>query len=216
MYFDDYDYDDVVEQSKLDEIMSETIEKINAVVKDDVKATLSEAQTAESKVVQLRGELARLESEINHKKAETERLIARFEQLNQYDLPRGVVEKAVKAVTSDFVPGQEVFCITSKGVRAQCPTCNGNKKITIAIGGNKREIECPDCRGYGYKTEYVKEITQKTVKNIHLTLCFNDNRISYWESDVLYFHGEDYRSSNKDVYATKEEAEARLKELKGE
>ena len=118
---------------------------------------------------------------------------------------------------TEYNVGDSVWWATcgSKSVEKQCPICYGHRKVTLILGnGDEAILDCDFCKkGFdaprGFITEYewttdCKQIVID-VKNIKESGSDNHREIEY-----RHHH---YSIKNEELFATKEEAEARIVEL---
>ena len=129
------------------------------------------------------------------------------------DVPRKYIERFVREATGNFAPGDSVWHLQSKYTTEDCPDCHGSKKVSANISGKEIQIDCPTCNGYGFSRKFRYEVVEKTIESIHLILCFNEERVSYWDKECVYLRGKDAYTDAKYIFSTKKEAEKRLKEL---
>jgi hypothetical protein len=212
MYFEDYGY--TAEPSKLDTILEEAVDKARHEIKQEVQEELNRVKQIIDSEETATQELLTRNAELERVKKQIEELKAEYEKLDNYKLPKSIVDKMVKAVIDDFYLGQEVYVVNSSFTNENCELCKGNRKITVDINNNKTEVVCPSCNGQGYKFKSEYSIGKKKISRIDLRLCFKKDRVSYWTRECIYLDG-DEDPSIKDIFATKEEAEEKLKELEG-
>lgn len=214
MYFEDYGY--TTEPSNLDKILEEAVDKVRQEINGAVQTELSNVNKLLNNKDIIECELRSHNLELERVKRQIEELKAKYEKLDNHNLPKSIVQKMVKAVIDDFYLGQEVYVINREEVSEKCELCKGNKKITVDINNNKTDVACPSCegRGYNWKSEY--SINKEKISCIDLKLCFREDHVNYWTKDCIYLAKHEYSSKKENLFATKEEAEARLKELRGE
>ena len=106
-----------------------------------------------------------------------------------------------------FNLGDKVWYIEELPIetKKQCPTCLDVGKILI----NEESFSCPKCYGKGYLTKYER---QKLIfySDIY-EICINREGITYL---IMELNGNYSRRKEQDIFATKEEAENKLKEDK--
>lgn len=66
-------------------------------------------------------------------------------------------------------------------------------------------------RGQGANKKTIKEVKEARIKNIHLTLCFRENRVGVWTTDSVYIKGRDWAIRPENIYKTEKEAEEAIK-----
>lgn len=130
-----------------------------------------------------------------------------------------------------FDIGSTVYYVKDITQRAICPTCNGNKKVKAKVENVNNtlsdfEINCPTCNGWGTvqgKKEY--EIVEAKVEQIDAHISKRETRDIFVKSSnyagelITYVWVRDKKGNDTrqikgcELYKTKEEAQAHIKEL---
>jgi len=126
------------------------------------------------------------------------------------DVPKRIIDRITRNVTKDFAPGDKVYMVREELEESTCPLCMGKKKVPAIINVHEVEVQCPECKGFGKKREHKGIVTEKTIERVDLRLCFESNRIGYWETECIRLYGYDFNISVESLFKTKDEA---LKEL---
>jgi cell division protein FtsB len=177
-----------------------------------------EARDLLEKVSKANEELESLQSDIVHARYELQSIEAdqvrerkKLDELKNGWLPKELVQRFVHDATGGFAPGDTVYTIKPTVRQKECPLCAGSKNVSASIHGQIFDIKCPECSGYGRKSEYTYSVDERRVAEVRLKLCFEERRINRWSSDVVYLTGNDYSTNPKELYRSREEAEAALK-----
>lgn len=177
-----------------------------------------EARDLLEKVSKANEELESLQSDIVHARYELQSIEAdqvrerkKLDELKNGWLPKELVQRFVHDATGGFAPGDTVYTIKSTSLYNECPLCEGAKSVSASIHGQIFDIKCPECGGYGVKTEYSYSVEERKVAEVRLKLCFEEKRINHWSSDCVYLAGNDFSADPKNLYKSREEAEAALK-----
>lgn len=209
-----YEYEEYLsEPSEVDKIIEETKDKLHGLITDEAKDMMEDYRNAKEEICVLNREVSRKKIEINTLQQKINELETQYERIDKYKMPKKYIDSFVRDVTGYFAPGDKVFIIDNKSKRIQCDKCKGEKKVKAIIEGEENTIECPKCRGYGSVSEYSKVIEEKTIDDVHLTLCFKKDRVRVWTSDSVYVRGQEYAVNPNKIYKTYEEAEKSLKEI---
>src|SRR5699024_4201960 len=120
---------------------------------------------------------------LNNLQEELKELEGKKIKAEKDDMPRKYIDAFVRDITGCFAPGDKVFVLQSKAKRTTCNKCNGEKKVKAIIGGEENNIECPKCKGYGAVSEWYDIVEEKQIEDVHLKLCFQNDRVSVWTSD---------------------------------
>lgn len=209
-----YEYEEYLsEPSEVDKIIEEMKDKLHGLITDEAKDMMEDYRNAKEEICVLNREVSRKKIEINTLQQKINELETQYEQIDKYKMPKKYIDSFVRDVTGYFAPGDKVFIIDNKSKRIQCDKCKGEKKVKAIIEGEENTIECPKCRGYGAVSEYSKAIEEKTIDDVHLTLCFKKDRVGVWTSDSVYVRGQEYAVNPNKIYKTYEEAEKSLKEI---
>lgn len=177
---------------------------------DEVKEIIYEVANKKDEFDNLNRELRTMEWQIDAKKSELADIQKRCEQAETRDIPRKYIDKFVRDATGYFAPRDTVWYIASKYKSFRCAMCNGQTEVTAKIGDASRKIRCPECSGYGEKTITEKVVEKRTVQRVDLKLCFDSDRVRYWNTDSVFLNGDEYSSNVKNIFRTEEEALAAL------
>lgn len=130
-----------------------------------------------------------------------------------------------------FDIGSTVYWCKNITKRVVCPTCNGNKKVKAKVENadnvvSELEIDCPTCKGYGtINGEKEFEIVEATVSQIDAHISKRQGGAIYVEYTNNCFDlitcvwvrdkkgGDSHHIKGCELYKTKEEAQAHIKEL---
>jgi len=101
-----------------------------------------------------------------------------------------------------------------ESVQKICPTCFGKKEVTLILGnGDSVILPCKGCvigfdppGGYISECEYVAEPEMMVIWGMDIKINHDGERVCYYQQNRTY--------DDKDVYATKEEAQVRANEKK--
>lgn len=208
MFFDDYD--GYIEPSEADEIINDALDRIKEIVVDEAKTALAEVAAAEEKLHKLdleicgkEAKLAFLENDIEKAKAEVERVTR--------DIPKKYISAFVREATGFLAPGDEVWMLA--GGFEPCDRCKGKKELTGRYDdGTPFKERCPKCRGNGSVYKSRMTVKKEKVREVYLKLCFDANRVNYWNTDSIFLGGDEYSTPIKDIFKTEEEAIAALEE----
>jgi len=206
------------EPSEADTIIDEAKEKLNDLLTEEVKQTMKQASEAKQSLEKLQKEIREAEYRLGNLKLEHQREEKKWENLDQYHMPRQYIKRLVEAVAGDFAPGDTVYALAVDFQNEECPLCHGNKEVECKIADSQEvlSINCPTCKGRGYRSKRIDYIKERKVSEVHLKLCFDDYRVCYWSSNCIYLDGRDSSTDIKDIFHTKEEAEKALAEREPE
>lgn len=211
MYDDEYN-DIFTDAVKANQIMQEAKSKLEALFTEKIKESLTDAKYAEKNLSTIGAEVTAKEHELHGLENKLKDLKERVDKFEGTEAPRLYIKKFVENVTKGFYPGQIVYYVKKMLKQYSCPTCHGQKKITVILDGKHREIDCPDCIN-GVQTDYFYGVTETSIQDIHLRLCFTTDGISYWNFENIYLRDEDIYVPVDMVFATREEAETRVQKL---
>lgn len=218
--FDDFDFDDmeispedVFESlSDAEQVVESAKQQLYDILKDDIKSTLKEADSARKELSSMKNELAHARYEAGKwdKKIEEEK--ARFEKARDFDIPKMYLDRIVRNLTGNFAPGDTVYVIEKKSCYETCPKCKGAKKVDAIIDGETVSVSCPVCDGRGRVDVYFPpSVVEKKVTGVYLRLCFEKDRVCPWNTDNVFLNETDYGVDPKKIYRTSEDARAALK-----
>ena len=211
--FDNYE-DYLYSSSKADELIEEMKDKLHELITDEAKEIMVAYRKAENELSDLNRQITRKKRDIKNLQEELKELEDKHTKADKYDMPRKYIDAFVRDVTGSFAPGDKVFIIDRKSERVQCDKCKGEKKVNAIIEGEENIIECPKCKGYGAVSEWYDIVEEKQIKNVHLKLCFQNDRVGVWTSDSVYVKGQEYAVSPERIFKSREDAEKSMKEIK--
>ena len=205
---DDFCYELFEPRDEAEAIMRQAKEDLYELLKSRLRKSFEDVKSAEDELVELNCQIA-------HKKRELEDITKRCEEKLSYErtrLPKEFVNQILHSLTKGFAPGDIVYHISGKYKRENCPVCLGERTISAIICGNERSVQCPECKGRGYTESYYHEIEERIVDRVDVRLCFENGKVGIWNSENVFLRGSEYHSSIGDVFSTREEAEAAVKE----
>lgn len=202
------------EPSEVDLIIDEAKEKLNALLTEEVKQTMEQAKAAKKSLEKIQGEIREAKISLGNLVAEHKRQEQKWENLDQYRMPRQYIKKLVEAVAGDFAPGDTVYAIRTRYGKKDCPMCHGEKTLegTVTDRPGLITFSCPTCKGLGYLEDRRLYVEETKVTSVDVKLRFRDDRVSYWSNDCLYLGNREYSTRPEDIFHTKEEAEKALAE----
>ena len=205
-YFNDYE-EYLREPSEIDGIIEEMKDKLHSLITDEAKGVMNEYKKAKNELDELSRQVGRKRVVLNNIQEELKELEGKKIKAEKYDMPRKYIDAFVRDITGCFAPGDKVFVLQSKVKRTTCNKCNGEKKVKAIIGGEENNIECPKCKGYGEVSESYDIVEEKQIENVHLKLCFQNDRVGVWTSDSVYVKGQEYAVSPERIFKSREDAE---------
>lgn len=209
--FDEYCEKHFIEPSEADMIIEAAKQKLHGVVNAEARKVLEDYKTAQEQLENLNKEIRAKEHDMELIHEELRRLEKELEQTDKYDMPRKYINKFVKDITGNFVPGDRAWIIDTECEWRECDRCNGTKEIEAIIDGKTQTIKCIQCEGRGETRKIAKKIRETRIHNVHLKLCFGEDRVGVWTSDSVYIKGQDWAIRPGDIYSTEEEAEKAMK-----
>lgn len=203
-----FDYYEEVfdEPSEVEKIILTAKADIADLFSAEVKKTIEDAAGAKNRLEQLQQEIRIAEYRLSGLNKQVKDAEERAERAELYDVPAKYIGKFVRNATGDLAPGDVVWVVKDDGMWETCPTCNGRKKVTAQLGGKDIEVKCPECDGSGTKYKKRSKVVKQTVESIQLKLCFDSNRVQYWNTENIYLFGRDYSIAPKYIYKSEEEA----------
>lgn len=202
------------DSSEADEIILGAIEKLQALMTDKAKELVTDYTKASSNLDQLRREIHYAKAEKKRIQEELKRAKTSLDNYKNNDLPRELVQKMAKAVCGDFAPGDEVWIINSNYNSMPCSFCHELGEVSVTFpDGSSDSIRCPKCSGYG-KISWLQHRAEKTtIAEIRMKLCFESDRVSYWDRDAIRVSGLDVLMPLNNIFKTEEEAQKCADEL---
>lgn len=195
------------EPSKAEQIICQAEDDIKQLFSDGIKNVILQAREAEEKLGKLNQEI----KDAEYKKAMTEKALKdseeKVEKAELYSIPKKYIDRFIRNVTKDFVPGDEVWYVASNYTSIPCGTCNGNKKVVARINEIETEVQCPHCNGRGYSNSISYKVEKRKISDIRLRLCFDrETRVRYWNTECIFLSGYDSSIDIKNLFATEEKA----------
>lgn len=207
------EYEDIFcEPSEIELIIEKARTDIANLFTDKVKSDIEEAKKAEVLLAELNANLRAAQYKLETIKAEITAAQEKINNAEMYDIPKKYINRFIKNATGNYAPGDTVWVIKQERNQTNCALCNGAKKITVSVGGINKEVQCPDCKGYGYIVEYPNYVAQSKVREVRLKLCFKSDRVSYWNTESVFLDNNDFFTKPEKIFPTEEAA---LKALKG-
>lgn len=214
---EDFEFDGVdcfEAPSKADEVIQDAVEKLQALMTEKATKLIIDYTKASSNLDQLR-------REIHYAKAEKKRVLEELEHakssLDDYKnvtFPRELVRKMAKAVCGDFAPGDEVWIVANEYHSSPCSFCHELGMVSVTFSdGSSGCVSCPKCRGYKKISWFRYRAEKTTISEINMKLCFQSDRVSYWDKDTIRVSGSDTRVPLDSIFKTEGEAQKRADEL---
>ena len=200
--------------SAADSVILKAKEDLLGLLTDEARDLLEKVSKANEELELLQSDIVSARYELQSIAAAQVRERKKLDELKNGWLPKELVQRFVHDATGGFAPGDTVYTIKTTAQQKECPLCAGSKNVFASIHGQIFNITCPECSGYGRKSEYIYSVDVRRVAEVRLKLCFEESRINKWSSDVVYLAGNDFSSNPKDLYRSREEAEAALKGAK--
>ena len=143
-------------------------------------------------------------------------------------------KQLANAIIPKLIVGHKYFAICSKKKEEVCPICNGNFRKTTIANGFRGELRCSNCDCgkiiklkdciIPFTLKYADyESNGNVSSNNGVEIDCKDCLYEYYSGGIYLDDNSDYRSSweyrvddQDKIFATKEEAQAKLEELKGE
>ena len=222
----DEEYYDYYEQSELDKVYDEFLEKVNQCAKKDLAQIVKSTEEERNRLYNKDEELSLKEIEINKK----------YENIEKYK--GNLIAEWLAKYGLDLKPGQKVYVVGKDTTTYDCPRCKGKGKIDIETkDGEFLTIDCPCCdlssrkgklvkNKYYVKPMYVVNVcvrlglslnddyAKSTKISIRGDLYDNDYSWNYYEI-ALSQDGKDYSTriySRKDIYLSEDECKEAVEE----
>ena len=194
---------------KADEIIKKAKDEMCGLLDQEVFDMLEEIDDAKRKLDELETSILIKESRLK----ELEENIKREEEYDISNAPKSFLKRIVKEYTDGYAPGDRVFRIKPEYETVECPMCKGKKKVLAEIDGLTAAVTCPTCSGSGSKRKTRYVVSEDTVSEVHLKLCFHDDRVGIWNNENVFVRGSDFSVRPDKIYRTREEAEEKINEL---
>lgn len=202
------------DSSEADEIIRDAVEKLQALMTDRAKELVTDYTKASSNLDQLRREIYYANAEKKHVQEELKRAKSSLDDYKNNDLPRELVQKMAKAVCGDFAPGDEVWIVANEYHSSPCSFCHELGMVSVTFSdGSSGCVSCPKCRGYKKISWFRYRAEKTTISEINMKLCFQSDRVSYWDKDTIRVSGSDTRVPLDSIFKTEGEAQKRADEL---
>lgn len=202
-----YDYDDYfVEPSEFEEIVSEAEENIKSLFNERVKSIIDGVKEKEKRLKELESQIRQSEA----KKVRIENDLKEVEEKAEKadnNMPQKYIDKFVSKATKGFVPGDTAWRVSTDYEMKECPFCNGKRRLITNVKGREIEVNCPECQGRGKVRDPFAVVKRIKISRVDLTLCFRNNRVTYWTTECIYVDGDDYKCTVENLFRTEEEAQ---------
>ena len=196
------------DSSEADEIIRDAAEKLQALMTDRAKELVTDYTKASSNLNQIRREIYYAKAEKKRVQEELECAKTSLDNYKNNNLPRELVQKMAKAVCGDFAPGDKVWIITHECHCSPCSFCHELGKVSVTFpDGSSGSIKCPKCEGYKKISHYQHRTEKTTILEIRMKLCFESDRVSYWDRDAIRVSGLDGLMPLNNIFKTEEEAQ---------
>lgn len=212
----EFDYQNYIEQSELDLITQELLDKCEEHFKEQLKLKIKKIEADEIYLKKEKEKYWQREREYDEKiktlKQKENELINKKEQ---------IIFENIQTLGLDLKIGQKVYFLGRITYSEKCPRCNGTGELYFEKDDLKYKTKCPDCF-YGDKRTYEYVIKESTIRRIHFSFYADNDGIKKenvcaWSGnwDYNYIMLECYiekKFIRQDLFLTKEEAEIALKE----
>lgn len=214
-FYEDEDGEYVCDQSQAESIIQQAADDLHAVLTEKAKAIIQQAKEARSQLKKIRQEIAWNECRIHETEMELKEAKKKAEDFDKHEMPARYIQAFVREATGYYAPGDKVFYVNENFIRKECPICNGKAKIDVQYKGETLFVPDPHCKGNGFITETQYEVRQTEISGVYLKLCFQQNRVGYWNTDSVFISGREYSIKPEHLFRTNEEAEAFIKTKEG-
>lgn len=206
------DYEDIIRDfSEAEAVIEELKIRMDKIITEEAKRIMEAYRTAILDIGNVEKEISRKMHQVRNLQKKIEELETEYEKTDKFKMPIRYVNKFVAEYTKGFVPGDTVYMVENQWQSKVCDKCHGEKTITAIIDGIEQSIACVKCGGKGKLEHRVKTVKKTEIKDIHLTLCFQENRVGIWTNDVIYVKWKDFSINADNLFNTPEEAEAHIK-----
>ena len=203
----------------VDGIVDAAMMQIHDHLEAKVKEYLADAIAAEQKKDVLDEEIRRNELRLEQINEQIQKGREQVIDIEQREMPKRYIDAFIRNEIGDYVPGDIVWTIKRNIKMEKCPECNGYKRVDVLYNGRQIDMPCPKCKGYGQLQSEERFVKQHRIKEIRLILCFDkSSRVGRWSKRSIVLDGEGFDNEyrKESIYATKEDAEARIRELEQE
>lgn len=206
------DYEDIIRDFSEAEVVIEELKiRMDKIITEEAKRIMEAYRTAILDIGNVEKEISRKMHQVRNLQQKIEELETQYEETDKFEMPRRYANKFVAEYTKGFVPGDTVYIVEKQLQSKVCDKCHGEKTITAIIDGIEQSIACVKCGGKGKLEHQVKTVKKTEINDIHLTLCFQENRVGIWTNNVIYVKGKDFAIHADNLFNTPEEAEAHTK-----
>ena len=212
----DEDGEPVCDQSQAESIIQQAATDLQAALTEKARAIIQQAKDARSELEKLKQAINWNKCRVHETEMELQEAQKKAEHFEKHEMPAKYIQAFVREATGFYAPGDKVFYVNDAYTRNQCPFCKGTARINVQYNGETLSVSDPHCNGNGYisKTQY--EVKETEISGVYLKLCFEKHRAGYWNTDSVFIPGREYSIKPECLFRTKEEAEARAKELEGQ
>ena len=212
-FYMDEDGEPVLDQTKAESIIRQAADDLQAILSEKVKKIIQQAKEAKTELEKIKRDIFWNQNRAHEIEKELHEAEQKVDDFEKYKMPAKYIQAFVREATGFYAPGDKVFYVKTTTSGKECPFCNGTRKINVQYNGETITVEDPHCMGYGRLTEEHYEVTQTEINDVRLILCFNKNRVSYWNTDSVFIQGREYSIKPEHLFKTREEAEVHAKEL---
>ena len=212
----DEDGEPVCDQSQAESIIQQAVIDLQAALTQKAKAVIQQAKDARSELEKLKQEINWNKCRVHETEMELQEAQKKAEDFDKHEMPARYIQAFVREATGFYAPGDKVFYVDEKYIRKECPICKGKARIDVQFNGETLSVADPHCKGNGYIGETQYEVKETEIGGVYLKLCFEKHRAGYWNTDSVFIPGREYSIKPERLFRTREEAEARAKELEGQ
>ena len=202
------DYEDIiVDLSGADLVIEEAKSKLHELVKEEAKHMMQAYRVARDDLDNINRDIRRGQSDLVNLQGKIKGLEEEYEKFQKTEMPKRYIDRITRSYTGGFAPGDVVYVVEVERKTHLCDKCNGLKVIKAIIDWVEQPIACPKCNGRGTLESSNKVIKKSKISSVNFTLCFHEDRVGVWSSNVIYLQGKDWATPPKDIYRTQKEAE---------
>lgn len=212
-FYCDEEGDYVCDQSQAESIIQQAAADLQNALTEKAKAIIQQAKDARSELEKLKQEINWNKCRVHETEMELREAQKKAEHFEKHDMPAKYIQAFVRDATGFYAPGDKVFYVNDTYTRNECPFCKGTARINVQYNGETLSVADPHCKGNGYIAETHYEVIETEISGVYLKLCFEKHRAGYWNTDSVFIPGREYSIKPEHIFRTREEAEARAKEL---
>ena len=201
------------DQSQAESIIQQAANDLQAVLTEKAKAIIQQAKDARAELEKLKQEINWNERRVHETEMELQEAKKKAEHFEKHEMPAKYIQAFVRDATGFYAPGDKVFYVNDTYTRNECPFCKGTARINVQYNGETLSVADPHCKGNGYIAETHYGVIETEITGVYLKLCFGEYKACYWNTDSVFIHGREYSVKPELLFRTREEAEARAKEL---